>query len=183
MYRLQAKAGAVDTVPFGAFHRDLVRKIGGFDETLLANEDYEFNTRIRNHGEVVWLDPLIRSTYVARSSYPELAKQYWRYGFWKLRMLSRYPTTLRWRQALPPMFVFSLLILIILSTFERSAIMVLFFEIFIYFLTLMTAGIQQAIRKHQPLIIPGLMLAILTMHLAWGSGFLWSLVSLPFKKT
>ena len=183
MYRLEARAGAVDTVPFGAFNRDLIGKIGGFDETLLTNEDYEFNTRIRSHGGVVWLDPRIRSTYVARSTLLELAKQYWRYGFWKLRMLSRYPSTLRWRQALPPLFVLSLIILIFFSVFENVARIVLSAEIIIYLLTLITAGIHQALRQHKSLILPGLMLAILTMHLAWGSGFLWSLVSYPFKKT
>jgi succinoglycan biosynthesis protein ExoA len=183
MYRLEAKAGAVDTVPFGAFHRDLIKRIGGYDETLLTNEDYEFNTRVRSKGGVVWLDPQIRSTYIARASLRELAKQYWRYGFWKLRMLSRFPATLRWRQALPPLFVLSLIILIIFSIFENAPRIVLSAEIIIYLLTLMAAGAKLAIRLRKSLFIPGLMLAIMTMHLSWGSGFLWSLVSLPFKKT
>jgi len=51
-YRLNAKAGAVDTVPFGSFRRGLIQRIGAFDETLLANEDYEFNTRVREAGGV-----------------------------------------------------------------------------------------------------------------------------------
>src|SRR5690349_4167333 len=61
MYRLKATAGEVDTVPFGSLRRSLIEKIGPFDETLLANEDYEFNTRVRESGGVVWLDPSIRS--------------------------------------------------------------------------------------------------------------------------
>ena len=182
MYRLQARAGEVDTVPFGAFHRNLIEKIGGFDETLLANEDYEFNTRVRQNGGVVWLDPQIRSTYFARGSLVELAKQYWRYGYWKFRMLTRYPSTLRWRQALPPLFVLSLVVLILSSIFENTARIILSVEIFFYFIVLITAGIILAIRVHKAFIIPGLMLAIMTMHLAWGSGFLWSLVSSPFNR-
>ncbi|HEY9153195.1 MAG TPA: glycosyltransferase family 2 protein, partial [Anaerolineales bacterium] len=115
MYRLNPKAGAVDTVPFGAFRRGLIAQIGGFDETLLSNEDYEFNARVRQSGGVVWLDPQIRSTYFARASFGELARQYWRYGFWKWRMLKRYTNTIRWRQALPPLFVVSVIGLAILS--------------------------------------------------------------------
>ena len=46
-YRYTTQAGLVDTVPFGAYRRDLIDQIGYFDETLLTNEDYEFNTRIR----------------------------------------------------------------------------------------------------------------------------------------
>ncbi len=66
MYRLRAAEGPVDTVPFGAFRRALFGKMGGFDESLLTNEDYEFNTRVRQRGELIWLDPEIRSIYIAR---------------------------------------------------------------------------------------------------------------------
>ena len=182
MYRLKASAGEVDTVPFGAFRRDLIQEIGGFDETLLTNEDYEFNARLRQSGGVVWLDPLIRSTYIARASLTELAGQYWRYGFWKFRMLRRYPDTLRLRQALPPVFVASLIFLAMLSFFLSFVKFILLFEIGIYILALMLAGLAAAFRQRKPLLLPGLMLAIMTMHLSWGSGFLWSLFSTPFKK-
>jgi glycosyltransferase involved in cell wall biosynthesis len=182
MYRLEAKPGAVDTVPFGAFRRTLIDKIGGFDETLLTNEDYEFNTRVRRSGGVVWLNPQIRSTYVARASLAELAKQYWRYGYWKFRMLSRYPSTIRWRQALPPLFVLSLICLSLFSIFVSGLSILLFSEIIFYLLVLVTAGVIVAVRQRRPLIAPGLLIAIMTMHLTWGGGFLWSLVSSPFKK-
>jgi succinoglycan biosynthesis protein ExoA len=182
MYRLEAKPGAVDTVPFGAFRRNLIETIGGFDETLLTNEDYEFNTRIRQNGGVVWLNPSIRSTYIARATFAELAKQYWRYGYWKFKMLSRYPKTVRWRQALPPLFVLSLICLPIFSIFLTSARFLLLIEIIFYLLVLAGAGITLAFRQHKLLIAPGLVYAIITMHLTWGSGFLWSLVSSPFRK-
>ena len=182
MYRLTAKSGAVDTVPFGAFRRNLIEKIGGFDETLLTNEDYEFNARVRRNGGVIWLNPLIRSTYIARSSYSELAKQYWRYGYWKFRMLSRYPKTIRWRQALPPLFVLSLLCLSLFSIFVPEIKFLVFFEVILYLLVLAIAGIAFAIQQRTLLMAPGLVFAILTMHFTWGSGFLWSLVSSPFTK-
>jgi glycosyltransferase involved in cell wall biosynthesis len=182
MYRLAAKAGPVDTVPFGAFRTELIKSIGGFDETLLTNEDYEFNTRVRRNGGVVWLDPAIRSTYIARGSISDLAKQYWRYGFWKFRMLTRYPGTLRWRQALPPLFVSSLICLSVLSIFNTIFRYVLSAETILYLLILTIAGIILAIRHRNPLLAPGLLMAITTMHFAWGSGFIWSLVSTIFKK-
>ena len=79
-YRYSSTAQVVDTVPFGAFHRSWVDRIGYFDETLLTNEDYEFNVRLRKAGGRIWLDPSIRSVYFARSNLTELANQYWRYG-------------------------------------------------------------------------------------------------------
>jgi glycosyltransferase involved in cell wall biosynthesis len=174
-YRLNAKAGEVDTVPFGAFRRSLLGTLGGFDESLLTNEDYEFNTRIRRAGGVIWLDPEIRSLYVARSSLPELAKQYWRYGFWKLRMLLRYPDSLRWRQAIPPLFVLSVLVLAVTAVLWRPALLILGVDLILYLGAVTLAGAGMAIRSRQLVLMPGAALAMMTMHTAWGSGFLWSL--------
>ncbi|MFN8411497.1 MAG: glycosyltransferase family 2 protein [Anaerolineales bacterium] len=180
MYRLKAKEGAVDTVPFGSFKRSLLDTIGFFDETLLANEDYEFNTRVRESGGLVWLDPSIRSVYFSRSSLRTLGVQYWRYGFWKWRMLKRYPHTLRWRQALPPVFVFSLIVLLVLSLWLAPMRYVLAAQVFLYFSVLVAAGFKLALEQRKPYLIIGLPLAISTMHVTWGAGFLWSSSLSPF---
>jgi succinoglycan biosynthesis protein ExoA len=182
MYRLNAKAGAVDTVPFGSFHRSLIEKIGGFDEALLTNEDYEFNTRVRQSGGVVWLEPSIRSVYFARSTYGALARQYWRYGFWKWRMLARYPSTLRWRQALPPLFVAVLIGLGVLSAWLVLARIFIAVQITLYLVALIFAGFTLAVKKQKFTLIFGLPIAIVTMHMSWGSGFLWSMVTNWFMK-
>ncbi len=181
MYRLNAKAGAVDTVPFGSFRRELIEKIGTFDERLLANEDYEFNTRVRESGGVVWLDPSIRSVYFSRDTIGRLAVQYWRYGYWKFRMLKRYPHTLRWRQALPPAFVFALIALIVLSLWFATARLLFVLQFSIYFLILGLAGLRLAIKTRKGFHLWGLPLAIATMHMTWGAGFLWSGITSMFK--
>ena len=182
MYRLNAKVGAVDTVPFGSFRRILIDRIGAFDETLLANEDYEFNTRVRESGGTVWLDPSIRSIYFSRSTLGKLASQYWRYGYWKLKMLKRYPHTLRWRQALPPAFVLSLIVFIVLSLFDGFARYILAAQLLIYFSALGSAGLKLAVGKRKGFLFMGLPLAIMTMHISWGAGFLWSAISGLFVK-
>jgi len=178
LYRRQdSRAGEVETVPFGAFRRTLVEKVGRFDETLLTNEDYEFNVRIRLNGGRVWLDPAIRAVYFARANFSALARQYWRYGYWKLRMLRRYPATIRWRQALPPLFVLSLLGLAVLAPWWRLARLGLAAECALYGLALLLAGVQAAVRQKKPALVIGLPLGIAVMHFAWGSGFIWSLMS------
>ncbi len=182
LYRLGAKEGAVDTVPFGSFRRALIDRIGLFDEKLLANEDYEFNARVREAGGAVWFDPSIRSVYFSRGTLAKLASQYWRYGFWKCRMLQRYPHTLRWRQALPPLFVLSLMVLSVLSLWVVLARILLAAQIFLYFAALGLAGLRLAFEKRKPHLLAGLPLAIATMHFAWGAGFLWSAVLSLFVK-
>jgi glycosyltransferase involved in cell wall biosynthesis len=177
LYRHTNQAAEVDTVPFGSFRRALIERVGLFDETLLTNEDYEFNARIRKSGGKIWLDPSIRSVYFARATLLELIRQYWRYGFWKWRMLRRYPDTLRWRQALPPLFVLSLIGSAVLSIFIPFAGMLLLFELLLYFSIMILAGIQSAFQHQKAHLILGLPLAIFAMHLAWGSGFLWSMLT------
>jgi len=173
LYRHATQAQIVDTVPFGAFRRELIERIGLFDETLLVNEDYEFNTRIRQAGGKIWLDPAIRSIYFARATMKALSIQYWRYGFWKWQMLRRYPETLRWRQALPPAFVLSILGLFILGFFYPYFFILLALELSLYLLILNLAAAKKKIF--------GLPLAIATMHISWGSGLLWSMLLSLFK--
>jgi succinoglycan biosynthesis protein ExoA len=176
LYRHTNRPAEVDTVPFGAFKREILALVGFFDETLLTNEDYEFNTRIRKSGGKVWLDPSIRSIYYARPTLSALAKQYHRYGFWKWKMLRRYPDTIRWRQALPPLFVLSLFGGVVLALFLPIFRILLALEILAYLLALTAAGIQASIRKRKSFLGFGLPLAIATMHSAWGTGFLWSMI-------
>lgn len=176
MYRIGARPSLVDTVPFGAFHRSLIDKVGPFDETLLSNEDYEFNARIRQSGGRVWLDPEIVTIYYARSTLGELARQYWRYGYWKFRMLRRYPDTLRWRQGLPPLFVASLVVFALLVWWPPARLL-LAMEIVLYVTVLLLTGLLSAVRQHKIHFFIGLPLSIAVMHVAWGSGFLWSVIS------
>jgi hypothetical protein len=182
LYRHAKQAAEVDTVPFGSFRRTLIERVGLFDESLLTNEDYEFNVRVRKWGGKIWLDPSIRSIYFARATLRELIRQYWRYGFWKWRMLRRYPDTLRWRQALPPLFVLSVLSLAVLSIFAPAARWLLAAELILYFSIMILAGVHAAFQKRQAYLVLGLPLAIAAMHLSWGGGFLWSLLTSSFQK-
>jgi glycosyltransferase involved in cell wall biosynthesis len=179
LYRIGGVAQEVDTVPFGAFHRRLVEKVGKFDETLLTNEDYEFNVRVRQAGGKVWMNPSIQSIYFARSTLAELSKQFWRYGYWKARMLIRYPKTLRWRQLLPPLFVISLIGLGGLSIGWQLARLLLAIIVILYTTVIFAAGILMSIRHKKLSLIIGLPLAIATLHLSYGTALLWGLLSKP----
>jgi len=174
-YRIGGEPQVVDTVPFGSFRRSLVNSIGMFDESLLANEDYEFNARIREHGGTIWFDPKISSDYFARSDFLALAKQYWRYGYWKFRMLVRYPKTFRWRQ-LAGLFVLSWLFLGLLAIWFQIARFFLIVGAFLYIAILLIFGTQLAVtEKDLPLVI-GFPFAVGIMHFTWGTAFLWSIL-------
>ncbi|OGO61923.1 MAG: glycosyl transferase [Chloroflexi bacterium RBG_19FT_COMBO_49_13] len=176
LYRVGANAQYVDTVPFGAFRREMAVQIGLFDESLLTNEDYEFNMRIRNAGGRIWLDPAIQSIYFTRSNLRSLAQQYWRYGYWKAQMLRRYPKSIRWRQALPPLFSASLLGLFISGFFFSLAWKLLALELASYIGIMLIAGLSTALVQKSLGYLAGLPLAIGTMHIAWGTALLWGII-------
>jgi len=180
-YRYTDQAQVVDTVPFGAYYKSVFEKSGLFDESLHTNEDYEFNARLRQSGGRIWLDPKIKSVYFARPSFPALAKQYWRYGYWKAQMLKRFPETIKWRQALPPLFVASLVALAALSIWYRPARTLLLLEIGLYFSILVISGIIVGWKKRDPGYIPGIPISIGIMHFCWGCAFIWGLLKPPGK--
>ena len=178
-YRVGGAAGPVDTVPFGAFRREWLERVGGFDETLETNEDYELNWRIRQAGGLVWFDPRIRCVYYARSRLRDLARQYWRYGWWKARMILRHPGSLRPRQIIPPGFVLGLIALLALSPFHPAAAMSLFLVCGIYLLVLIGRGMLLAIRRSDAALIGGVPLALVVIHFSWGTAALAGLAGLP----
>lgn len=176
-YRYSSEAGYVDTVPFGAFYRHLVDEIGYFNEGLLANEDYEFNVRIRNSGKKIYFDPRIKTQYIARDTIRSLSKQYWRYGYWKFRMLRNYPGTLRWRQAIPPLFVTGIILLILMSIFLPMVWILLSIIILLYILILCIGTLSVIDIKTEIYCLFGIPIAIIVMHFSWGLGFLYSLTT------
>jgi hypothetical protein len=97
-------------------------------------------------------------------------------------MLKRYPRTLRWRQALPPLFVSSLAVFVVLSLWFAPARYLLAAQILAYLAVLGFAAVKLAFQKGRTHLVWGLPLAVSTMHLAWGAGFLWSGISSPFER-
>ena len=82
--------------------------LGGFDEELVRNQDDEFNLRTIMKGGKIWLDPLIESKYFPRTGFLKLFKQYFQYGFYKIRVLQKRLGFSSYRQFVPSIFVLGL---------------------------------------------------------------------------
>ena len=173
-YRLSAtgpQQESVDTVAFACFRKGLWAEVGGFNEVLLTNEDYEFNYRIWQSGRPVILDRTGHSEYFARTTLRALAEQYWRYGGWKARMIRLQPRSIKVRHLVAPNFVLSLIGLGVASFFWSPARWLLFTDLAIYILATMIAALH-ATRSgpRGPLFLMPPVFA--TIHLTWGLSFL-----------
>jgi succinoglycan biosynthesis protein ExoA len=178
-YRIGGAAQEVDTVPFGIYRREQINKIGMFDETLLSNEDYELNVRLKQSGGKIWMDPSICSIYFSRPTLRDLSRQYWRYGYWKAQMLRKHPTTLRWRQVLPPLFVLTLLGLSLISIWWILARWLLAILVILYVIVMLSIGIQMSMKHRNISFVIGIPMAIAVIHLSWGLAFLWGRLLRP----
>jgi succinoglycan biosynthesis protein ExoA len=97
----------VDTVYMGAWRREVFDRFGLFDEELVRDQDDEFNYRVRSRGGRILLSPRIRSRYTVRSTPHSLWRQYFQYGYWKVRVMQKHPGQMRPRHFAPPLFAAS----------------------------------------------------------------------------
>ena len=176
LYRLESALTTqdTDTVPFGTFRRLVWSKGGGYDESLLTNEDYEFNWRVRQQGGRVYFDPTIQCEYFARPTYRALFQQYWRYGWWKGRMLRRHPRSLQPRQAAPMVWVVGNMLLLALSLFWPPSCL----AVGLLWLSYVTAlGAHTVwLLGWQGLLWPLIVWAYVIIHGTWGCAAFWGLL-------
>jgi cellulose synthase/poly-beta-1,6-N-acetylglucosamine synthase-like glycosyltransferase len=105
LFRYSKKEAFVDTVAFGAYKAGVLKDVGYFDEELVRNQDDELNLRVTESGYKILLSPAIKSFYYSRASLKKLWKQYYQYGFWKVRVIQKHGSLASLRHLIPFMFV------------------------------------------------------------------------------
>ena len=166
------KSGFVDHGHHAAFLMDKFLQLGGYDESFRQNEDAEYDCRLREHGEKIYLDANIRIKYMPRSTFLTLWNQYFGYGMGRSRTVLKHPTSLRVRQLAVPLHVVAITVSILLfSVFQ----MVFFLGWPVFYVLLLCLMSVRAMRKHRSSV--GLLtgVAAFIMHTSWGLGFLTGL--------
>lgn len=166
-----------DTVTYGAFRPETFERVGLFDESLLRNQDDEFTLRIRRAGGRVLLDSRIRVEYTPRGSYRGVFRQYFDYGYWKVRVMRKHRQVLSGRSLVPPVFVASLIALVPLAIFFPWARIVLGLELLAYACGAVLFGLRAVRARRQPLrLLPRVVAAYPMFHVGYGLGLLWGLL-------
>ncbi|MGB2693641.1 MAG: glycosyltransferase family 2 protein [Dehalococcoidia bacterium] len=178
VFRYSHREQWTDTVAFPAYRRDVFDRMGPFDE-IEGGEDDEFHYRLRDAGGQILLTPAIQPTYYARSSFWELARQYFGYGQAKVVVLSRHPRRTRLRQLVPSAFVLALLVSLIMSAFGGVFVLPIAAIGGAYLVASIGASVVLAWR-HGWRHLVRLPFAFLIMHVAYGSGFIVGLVRRAF---
>jgi len=162
------EAGEVDTVYLGAFRREALMAIGGFDERFTRAQDWELNFRLRENGGVIYFDPRLHVTYRPRSSVSALAKQYFEYGRWRRVVSRRHSGTINYRYLAPPFALLGFSVSLVLGVLLSS---IFFIPALVYLLFVVLASLKISTSVGEYLL---LLVVIPTMHFAWGAGFISS---------
>ena len=170
-FRLGHYEGWVDTLAFGTHHKWVVDKVSTFDEELVRNQDDEFNLRIILAGGKIWMSKDIQSTYYSRGSLSKLWRQYFQYGFWRIRTLQKHKRPAGFRQLMPLLFVLSLLLMGLAGFVWKPLWIVLAVETILYFLALVIGTLDVG-RKSGWRYAPLAPIIFAILHFAYGIGSL-----------
>jgi succinoglycan biosynthesis protein ExoA len=178
-HHLDVPAGEAESAYLGVMRADALAEIGGFDETLRRGEDWELNYRFRRAGHTVWRDPSLHVTYWPRSSWRELARQFYATGVWRGELVRRLHRRNSPRFFAPPVLVLTTAVAAAALPFAAGSSRAKWLAASavagpIAYLTLLagvgatgTGSVRDRLRRCGVLTV---------MHYAWGTGLIVGLI-------
>ncbi|KMT22609.1 glycosyltransferase family 2 protein [Clostridium cylindrosporum] len=180
LFRYSDKEELVDTVAFGAYKREVFDNVGLFDEEFVRNQDDELNFRVSKAGYNMLLSPSIESHYYTRGSLGKLWKQYFQYGFWKVRVIQKHKRPASIRHLIPLIFVSGIIAGTILSIFSK-VLMIMFLSVLgLYAALSLVYAVKACNSKYK--YVPRIMLCFLILHLSYGLGFIEGIYTFHISK-
>jgi GT2 family glycosyltransferase len=176
--------GPADTAYLGVFRREAVERVGGFNEKFEIAEDWELNHRIRQAGGLIWFQPALRVTYRPRATIGALGVQYFRYGRWRRVVARQHAGTINLRYLAPPAAVAAVgagtaigvagVAGLAAGAGGWAALLTIGFAAPLCYLAGVTAISVRASGQLPRRAAARLPVALSTMHMCWGTGFLTS---------
>lgn len=176
-HRAGKQSRYVDHGHHAGFKIDIFRKLGGYDASFSHNEDAEYDLRLAQSGEKIFLDANTRIAYVPRASARGLAKQYFNYGKGRARTTLKHHAKLKPRQMIPVVAMLACMISIAAAYWYPLALLVPAS----YIAVLISASAYISF-THKSVcgVYAGLASGI--MHMSWALGFLKQYI-VPGNKT
>lgn len=164
------EAGPAETVFLGVFRREALERADGYNIEFIRAQDWELNFRIR---EAAWPDlvlPELRVQYRPRPSVRALAKQYKDYGRWRHVVARYHPGSINLRYLAPPTAVVAIAAgLVVGAAVTPWALVVPAGYVAAIVAGSLPAGKGLSLKARAQIPV-----ALATMHMSWGYGFLTS---------
>jgi len=176
-FRTSNSEGFVDTVPFGAFRREVFDRVGMYNEKLVRNQDNDLNARIRKAGGKIYLTPALTTRYHPAKTFLALLKYAFKTSKWHIFTLRQNKESMGHRHLTPALFLAFLLFLIPGSFVSPIALGLLMAVLCAYLLT----GFYFSLRakaKGDWSVALSQPFATFCFHVAYGTGTLFGLIYL-----
>src|SRR5438132_868403 len=176
-FRTSREEGFVDTVPFGAFRREIFDRVGMYNEKLVRNQDNDLNARIRKAGGRIYLTPALTTCYHPVKNLLSLLKYTFKTSQWHVFTLRENSESMRLRHLAPAVFLVLLLLLLPASFASAITRSVLIGMMCLYLLTSFYFSVRSKTKGNWGLafVQP---FAAFCFHIAYGSGTLFGLIYL-----
>lgn len=178
-FRTNGESGYVDTVPFGAFRREVFERWGGYDERLTRNQDNEMNYRIRKNGGKIYLSSDIKLSYYCRDSIKGISDMAVKNGMWNVITMKLCPGSMGVRHFIPLAFLLSLIILPIAGIIYHPIWWLFALEMVLYFALDCLFSAKQASGIKEFFL---LVLLFPIFHITYGAGSLKGILKLFSKE-
>ncbi len=164
-FRISKKEQYVDTVPFPIYKREVLKKIGLYDEDLIKNQDDELNYRCIANGFKILMSPVLTTSYLVRENCTELFKQYFFYGLYKPIVFKKVKYNFKIYHYIPAIHLMFSIISLIFSYSNNKFIYYLI--CYFGFSLIFSIKINKNVREIFYSVV-----AFSTIHYSYGLGFL-----------
>lgn len=173
-FRTTRVAGFVDTVPFGAFRREIFERVGLYNETLVRNQDNELSARIRKAGGRIYLSPELTTYYHPVRNFLVLLKYAFKTSQWHIFTFRKTRGSMRLRHWAPAAFLVFLSLLALASFVSRLAQGFLIGTLCVYILVGLFFSVRAKSEESKDIVFVQ-PFATLCFHIAYGAGTLLGL--------
>ncbi len=161
-----------DTGFTGVWRRETLDAHGGWDEEWVNDQDFELAARIRAAGGRIVCVPSMAAEYIPRGTLEGVARQYFRYGVFRVKTIRRHPQTMRRSHVLPPAVALTVAASALAPRPVRRLARV-GSAAYATAVLVESARLRDEADRGQAARLP---LVFGAMHLAYGAGFLWGCV-------
>lgn len=178
--RTQAE-GFVEHLPFPVLVKQALLDVGGFDETLLRNQDNDMSRKLRSRGGRLYLTAKTQATYFPRDGLARRLVHAFNGGRWNAITLRRNPRSMGVHHFVPLVFVLTLAGTLVGAVTAAGGSARPWWALLavvagLHFVLGVFSSLQVAVRERSlgALCLPAV---FLSFHAAYGAGTLWGLLA------
>src|SRR5882724_1034066 len=133
-FRTGLKEGWVDTVPYGAYRKEVFDHCGMYDESLVRAQDCELHARIRHSGRHIYQTPELATYYHPVSTFQAFWRKAFLDGQWQYLAVMKTPQSFAVRRFAPVFMVLLLAGLSFMAIFFPAIRMLIAIVMLLYLL-------------------------------------------------